>query len=279
MQLLDKLGVCADPANEMRAKSFAERYGLMYSSLCDVESGQQAGGLPYYLAYQDRKVLLKTMGKKAPGPVTASFLEGKVKHRQQYGGGQGQMIAKAIGLKSGIRPAVLDATAGLGRDAFVLASLGCQVQMLESSPWVAELLQAGLDEAAQSEDDPEITAICARMTLHRADAVDWLSRSEDSVADVIYLDPMYPHREKSALVKKEMRAFHDLLGVADSSADLLAIALEKARYRVVVKRPRKGERIAGREPNLVMAGKSCRYDIYTISSMTALKDSLSNSGN
>ena len=81
------------------------------------------------------------------------FVEGAVAHRRKFGGGRGQSIAKAVGLKSGAMPTVVDATAGLGRDAFVLASLGCKVTLIERSPVVAALLQDGLARAAQ---DPEI---------------------------------------------------------------------------------------------------------------------------
>lgn len=268
--LSSPLIVISDNSNIASAQDFAQQHGLPFEALEGFDFKTER--YQFALSYEADALCLQTLGPKAPGPITASFLQGKVKHRQQFGGGQGQLIAKAVGLKSGIRPRVLDATAGLGRDAFVLASLGCEVTMLESAPWVAALLEHALQQANLADDEPDVQQVVARMDLVKVDAKSWLQAlPEAERVDVIYLDPMYPHREKSALVKKEMRAFHELLGSAQDDTELLAAALEKARYRVVVKRPRKGERIAGEEPNLVLNGKSCRYDIYTKASMSALK--------
>jgi len=177
------------------------------------------------------------------------------------------MIARAVGLNKGVLPSVVDVTAGLGRDAFVLASLGCEVTLLERSPVIGELLFYALKEAEHS----EMADIIARMTYIQADATNWLKQQASAVADVVYLDPMYPHREKSSLVKKEMRLFQALVGEDLDDARLLEAALEKARYRVVVKRPRKGDAIKGQKPSLQLMGKSCRYDIYTLKRLEDLK--------
>ena len=72
-------------------------------------------------------------------------------HRRQFGGGKGQMIAKAVGIKGGIKPQILDATAGLGKDAFVLATLGCEMTLLERSPIIHQLLQDGIERASESD--------------------------------------------------------------------------------------------------------------------------------
>jgi 16S rRNA (guanine1516-N2)-methyltransferase len=223
---------------------------------------------PYILFYQRNETSIIQTKKGAPGPVTASFLAGKTTHRLKFGGGKGQMIAKAVGLNKGVVPSVLDATAGLARDAFVLASLGCELTLLERSPVIAELLRGALAQAQGS----EVADITARMHLYNANSVDWLESQEAEVSDVIYLDPMYPHRDKSSLVKKEMRLFQALVGEDLDDAALLDVALRKARYRVVVKRPRKGEPISGRKPSLQLVGKSCRYDIYTLKRLGALSD-------
>lgn len=217
--------------------------------------------------YDAKGVRLLSLFPGAPGPVDASFLGGKTEHRLRFGGGKGQLIAKAVGLKAGVSPHVVDATAGLARDAFVLASLGCRVTMLEREAWVRELLRHALQEAR----DSELQTIIGRMELIEVDAQHWLASADEAVADVIYLDPMYPHRDKSAKVKKEMRAFHELLGVAQDDTQLLAEALDKARFRVVVKRPRKGQAIRGPDPSYSLSGKSSRYDIYTLRSIDRLK--------
>lgn len=281
------LSVSADPNAQKclsRAKAFASEQGLPFISDEQVElvsnaltkkkqSSQhtQTKDLlpPYILYYQATGVSILQTEKGAPGPVTASFLGGKTEHRRQFGGGKGQLIAKAVGLNQGVVPEVLDASAGLGRDAFVLASLGCKITMIERSPVIAELLSCALQEAQES----EIAEIIARMQLVSANSSQWLDKQKNSVADVIYLDPMYPHREKSSLVKKEMRLFQVLVGEDLDDAQLLQAALKKARYRVVVKRPRKGLAIEGATPSYQLMGKSCRYDVYSIKSLAGLKAS------
>lgn len=170
------------------------------------------------------------------------------------------MIAKAVGLKGGERPSVLDCTAGLGGDAFVLASLGCSVQMCERVPVVRALLADALAQAALLEDT-ELRPILDRMELIEQDSLDYLTHCCPP-PDVIYLDPMFPERSKRALVKKEMRVFHELVG-SDLDADaLLPAALNVAKRRVVVKRPRIAPRLDGPNPSYVLEGKSNRYDIY-----------------
>lgn len=256
----------ADTASVLRAEQFAARLKLPFFNAQQLPDWTQLS-FPYVMLYGQGSAAIMQTGKSAPGPVTASFLQGKTTHRLNFGGGKGQMIAKAVGLNKGVTPSVLDATAGLAQDAFVLASLGCEVMMLERSPLVAELVAMALEEAGKS----ELADITGRMSLLEVDACFWLRHQNDAVADVIYLDPMYPHRDKSALVKKEMRLFHSLVGETQDDAELLAAALEKARYRVVVKRPRKGEAIAGRPPAHQILGKSCRYDIYPLQKMENLK--------
>lgn len=114
---------------------------------------------------------LVELGPQAPGPVRVDFVAGAVAHRRLFGGGSGQMIAKAVGVQPGVRPVVLDATAGLGRDAFVLAQLGCRVTLIERQPLIAALLEDGLQRA---QIDPEVAPIVARMQLLRGNAIDLL---------------------------------------------------------------------------------------------------------
>ncbi len=206
---------------------------------------------------------LQKAGKKAPGPVRVDFLGGTVAHRRLFGGGTGQQIAKAMGIKSGIRPQVADLTAGLGRDSFVLATLGCRVQMVERTPVVGLLLEDGL---ARAQYDPEVGSIIAAMALHQGDALDWLSQTKVA-PEVIYLDPMFPHSAKSAQVKKEMLLFRDLVGEDADASALLDAALEVVQYRVVVKRPRKAPTLNARQPSFSLEGKSGRFDIYSVKAL------------
>lgn len=215
------------------------------------------------LEFTDKGLCLQPLGKKAPGPTMVDFTSGAVSHRRQFGGGKGQMIAKAVGIKSGITPKVLDATAGLGKDAFVLATLGCEVTLIERSPIIHALLQDGLERAAIVAD---VADIIDKMTLHHANSAEWMTQeaSRGVTYPVVYLDPMFPHNDKSALVKKEMRTFRPIVG-DDLDADaLLDAALSIAENRVVVKRPRKAPFLAGQKPSLQFEGKSSRYDVYPL---------------
>ncbi len=207
---------------------------------------------------------LQQSGKGAPGPVVVDFVGGAVGHRRKYGGGKSQSIVKAVGVAdAGRQLTVLDTTAGLGRDAFVLATMGCHVTMIERSPMVRALLEDGLRRAA---DDFEAGPIVARMSLlsgHAASLMQDMIAAEQKF-DVVYLDPMFPHREKSAAVKKEMVLFQTLLGADRDADDLLAPALQLAAHRVVVKRPKHAPDLAEQEPGYRLEGKSGRFDIYPL---------------
>ena len=218
--------------------------------------------------------------------IYVDFVEGELAHRRKFGGGKGQMIAKAVGLNKGFVPTVLDATAGLGADAFVLASLGCDVTMIERSPVARLLLADGLDRAKnfielseteeekEAEDENkdskgELSAVIKRMTLVTGDSLDLLDLSAlENLSiqrpDVVYLDPMFPERKKSAQVKKGMKAFHDVIGEDVDADKLLAMAVGLAEYRVVVKRPKIAPFLNDQKPMYQLLGKSSRFDIYTI---------------
>ena len=230
------------------ASAWAERLGLPLQ-----------GEAEFALQLGDDGLQLAELGPQAPGPVRVDFVEGAVAHRRLYGGGSGQMIAKAVGVQPGVRPSVLDATAGLGRDAFVLATLGCAMTLSERQPIIAALLEDGL---ARAQRDAEVAPIAAQMRLLQGNAIELMRDWQGEPPQVIYLDPMFPHREKTALVKKEMRLFRPLVGDDPDAPALLAAALALASHRVVVKRPRKAPCIEGPKPSHALDGKSSRYDIY-----------------
>ena len=201
--------------------------------------------------------------------IQVDFVTGANHHRRLHGGGRGQLLAKAVGLKSGNKmPSVVDATAGLGRDAFVLAGLGCQVTLIERSPLVHQLLQDGLARAALATDET-LQAIVGRMHLQFGNAFSIVpALSGTQLPDVIYIDPMFPDRKKKAAVKKDMVAFHSLLGADEDADALLDLALQKAVCRVVVKRPRHAPCLAAKQPSLVFEGDSTRFDVYTLRSLS-----------
>ncbi len=230
------------------ASAWAERLGLPLQ-----------GEAEFALQLGDDGLQLAELGPQAPGQVRVDFVEGAVAHRCLFGGGSGPMIATVVGVQPGVRPSVLDATAGLGRDAFVLATLGCAMTLSERQPIIAALLEDGL---ARAQRDAEVAPIAAQMRLLQGNAIELMRDWQGEPPQVIYLDAMFPHRDKSALVKKEMRLFRPLVGGDLDAPALLEAALALASHRVVVKRPRKAPAIEGIKPGYVLEGKSSRYDIY-----------------
>ncbi len=209
---------------------------------------------------------LRQTGPGAPGPVYVDFLEGKADFRRRYGSSRDEGVIRAVASKKSRTPTVLDATGGLGRDAFVLAAHGCRVTLVERQPVLAALLADGLARAAQDEKIARIVG--ERLKLLTGDSREIMRElPEAERPEVIYLDPMFPHRDKSALVKKEMVILRLLAGPDEDSAELLAAARTCATRRVVVKRPVGAEPLAGLAPDLEQKSGAHRFDIY----LTSLK--------
>ena len=233
------------------AQQTATKWGLTYRAHMD-------SGLA--LVQQASHLELRQLDEPKVGAVKVDFASDALTFRRLHGGGKKEAIAKAIGLKGKNSLNVLDATAGLGRDAFVLASLGCVVHMIERSPVVAALLQDGLERAAS---DCGLSAwLPANMHLYHGVATDLLAVWPHEKPDVVYLDPMFPHRKKNAAVKKEMRLFQQLLGPDEDADLLLEPALALAKNRVVVKRPSGAPFLANQKPHIEMLGKANRFDVY-----------------
>ena len=237
----------------MIAQQTAAKWGLVYRDHID-------SGLA--LVQQVSHLELRQLDEPKVGGVIVDFTSDALTFRRLHGGGKKEAIARAIGLKGIDSLRVLDATAGLGRDAFVLASLGCVVDMIERSPVVAALLHDGLRRAAS---DGELSVwLPANMRLFHGVATDLLADWPHTKPDVVYLDPMFPHRKKNAAVKKEMRLFQQLLGPDEDADLLLEPALALAKKRVVVKRPSGAPFLAGKKPQIEMLGKANRFDVYLI---------------
>lgn len=246
------------PERQSELDELATKWSLTHTELSN-----------FALVLTEHRLELRKVDEPKLGAVYVDFVDGAVGHRRKFGGGKGQAIAKAVGLNKGAVPTVLDATAGLGRDAFVLASLGCNVYMVERHPVVAALLDDGLTRARA---DSEIGAwVCERLHLIHAtsqDALKTLAQDTDfDSPDVVYLDPMYPHKKKSALVKKEMRVFQTLVGADDDADGLFQPAWELASKRVVVKRPDYAEPLANQKPTSAIETKKNRFDMYVKASM------------
>ncbi len=251
-----------DPAYAERAAQLALGLGL---PRCDEAASPQDTVYRYVLSYvsgeQGAVLQLQARGPDAPGPLYVDFVSGTLGYRQRQAGHAHEPLARAVGIKNRLTaPSVVDATAGLGRDAFMLACLGCRVTLLERSPIIAALLRDGIERAR---DLPAGAAVIARMHLLNGDAAAYLAAlTEEDRPDVAYLDPMYPGRDKSALVKKEMRYLRAVVGDDLDAPALLAAALRGARRRVVVKRPRLAAALAGPPPSSTLMGSTTRFDIY-----------------
>ncbi|MCF8055672.1 MAG: class I SAM-dependent methyltransferase [Desulfocapsa sp.] len=235
--------------------------GLLAEELQLPLMGQsESTGFDILLCYTEDGLQLQIKGNPN-GAIHVDFLSDSLTYRRNHGGGIKQALARAVGIKSGIRPSILDATAGLGKDSFLLASLGCEVTMIERSPLLAALLEDGLKRA---EKDPELQrAVISRLTLLQGDAAQIIPRLKNR-PDAIYLDPMYPHKRKSALNKQEMRIIRKLVGDDSDAGQILTLALRHTKKRVVVKRPKGAPLLNDISPTHVITMKNSRYDVYMI---------------
>lgn len=190
--------------------------------------------------------------------LKCSFIEGPILHRLKYGKGRGQNLAKAVGMKFNKNRNIIDATAGLGYDSFILASLGAKVTLIERSQKIHELLQNGIDEGISF--GGEIEKIINRMELLFGDSKDILPKL---TPEVIMIDTMYKDRKKTALVKNNMRLVREIVGPDSDYIELLKVALNCAQNRVVLKQPRYAEPIKEiKKCSHQILGKTIRYDIF-----------------
>lgn len=198
-----------------------------------------------------------TMPGKADQPKI-DFAGGAVGYRFRRGGERGHALVRAAGIRKGHIPSIVDATAGLGRDAFLLASAGAAVTLIERSAEVHALLKDALARAAA--ESAELAEVVGRMTLVHGDARELLPGLKP---DVVIVDPMHPPRRSTALVKKEMRQLSAIVGADEDSDELMKVALASARERVVLKWPlRAAPLLATPKPSHQFAGKTVRYDVF-----------------
>jgi len=209
------------------------------------------------LTVTNERLELRSPHRRAPGPVYVDFVRGPLGYSRRVN--RFGLLFQAVGLGTGTHT-VIDATAGLGKDAFLLAYQGCHVTAVERSPILAALLQDGIDRARRN---PQLHDLLGdRLTLVCADARDALKDvSPDGAPDAIYLDPMYPIRKKFALVKKEMRMVRRLVGDDQDAGEILEIARTVARRHVVVKRVRRLPPLAP-DPTRTYTDRTARYDVY-----------------
>lgn len=168
-----------------------------------------------------------------------------------------ELLVRAARVRGVEAPTAVDATAGLGEDALLLAAAGFSVTLFEKDPAIAALLRDALERAAAV---PELAEAVGRMRLEETDSVTAL-RELPQPPDVVYLDPMFPERRKSAAVRKKFQLLHLLERPCEDESALLDAALAAGPRKVVIKRPPKGPHLAGARPSYALTGKAVRYDV------------------
>lgn len=255
--------VPAQPGLLKRAQAVAAELSLpLLKHLPDTD-----GALALVIDY-DRS-WLQRCGAHSPGPVTVDFSDPAMLYRRK--GGQNELLGRAVGIKSNRYPRVFDATAGLGRDAFVLADLGCQVILSERSPILAWLLNNGVNAALISQHQ-QVRDAAMRMQVKQGDScvvnfdtMEFQKIERVGIAldapRVIYLDPMFPEK-KSAAAKKDLALLQSLHAhTNDTGEALLEWALAQSATRIVIKRPIKAPLLGAHKPSHSIAGKAVRFDV------------------
>nr|WP_296157492.1 class I SAM-dependent methyltransferase [uncultured Blautia sp.] len=179
-------------------------------------------------------------------------------HRVTNGRLQHEMLVRAAKSEKPGRRAI-DATAGMGEDAFLLAAQGYEVTLYEQNPVIAALLKDALRRARKN---MILKEIAERMKLVEGNSVECMEKQLDPV-DVIYLDPMFPARQKSGLINKKLQLIQKLEPPCSAETDLFDAAIKANPSKIIVKRPLKSEFLAGRKPSYTLNGKAIRYDCYT----------------
>ena len=216
---------------------------------------------PFHLSFNNGRLELteNQSAKTNRSAIFVDYLSGPAWFRHKYDRRVNQPLAKAVGIKKGVRPTICDTTAGYGIDSFIFASLGCTVTMIERSPVIWALLDDGLKRAAA--DNRIGPTVIGNIRLLRGNSLDLLEDMKMNF-ETIYMDPMYPPVKKSALNKRTMRVLRSLVGDDRDQEKLLEKSRGAAAARVVVKRPAGAPEIKGPPVSFRVTGKNSRYDIY-----------------
>ncbi len=191
---------------------------------------------------------------------------GKLKKRLKPNNLNGEMLVKATKFKNAKSSTsdktltLIDATAGMGEDSLLLAAAGFHVKLFEYNPVIAVLLQ---DALRRGLEDEELAPIVSRMEFVPGDSLEYLKNTA-KMPDVVYLDPMFPARQKSGLIKKKFQLLQKLESPCSEENDMLEAAIKANPKRIVIKRPQKGPYLAGKKPSYSIGGKAIRYDCIVV---------------
>jgi 16S rRNA (guanine1516-N2)-methyltransferase len=247
--------VAAGPEHEAAARDLAQRLG---ARVVPAAAWAVAPGPPVVIWLDERGIALRgppagASPRRPPRPPSG-----------RRGGREG--LVRALGGPVA-RTRVIDATAGWGGDAGVLAAAGATVTMLERSAVVAAMLADALARWRTEGSDA-----AGRMTLVHGDAR-VLLEGGGLHAEVVYLDPFYAGREGATTTAADLRwlrtaarwdgaATPDAATAAASEAATLLAARRAASRRVVVKRPLAARPLAGVAPSGSLRGRTTRFDLY-----------------
>ena len=220
------------------------------------QADRNLGAAEPELVRDERGLALVGAGMELRGDFT------RMLPRLRQGRLQQELLVRAARVKGVDEPTAIDCTAGLGEDSLLLAAAGFHVTMYERDQTIAALLADALERAAH---DPQLASVVARMQLVEGDSLAGLARMAAEGAslppDVVFLDPMFPARTKSAAVKKKFQLLHHLEQPCEEEAALVQAALAVRPRKVVIKRPAKGPHLAGLKPSYSIQGKAVRYDV------------------
>ncbi|MFV1996653.1 MAG: class I SAM-dependent methyltransferase [Acidiferrobacterales bacterium] len=241
------MGHDENPVLDAQARTLAQQFGLDFIA-------EPVADVDLVLAYGEDGLNLRDLRDHRTRPVCIDFTKIDIRpHSANLS--RRQPLARAMGKKN---TSIIDATAGLGQDAFLLTAMGFQAIAVERNAVLAALLQDALSRAQQNSIVEKVLA--GRLSFIYGDARKIVPALDP--ADVIYLDPMFPpRRSKSALARKEMRILRDLVGEDADAGQLFEMAHAHARNRVVVKRPQHAKPLIP-GPDFALVGKLVRYDVY-----------------
>ncbi len=236
-----------------KAEFFAREFGL------ELIKGDSTNYNAILFLTENHLELQPQQGLLNSKPIWIDFNQETFRYRRLHGGSQ--MITRTLGIKKNHCPTIIDATGGMGRDSFLIASTGCQVTMYERHPAIAALLKDGLSRARK---DPDTAEAAQRLHLVFGDSTTALTKmiQNGEKTDIVYLDPMFPQRTKSAKVKKDLQILHILVGQDPDTTTLFKLSQQVAQKRIVVKRPIKAKNITDTIPSHSIKGKTTRFDVY-----------------
>lgn len=242
----DNIVICTGKGANMEQ---AEKLALALQAPITQEPGEKLTVL-----FDEQGVSLTGYGLKYRGDFEESMLHRVTKGRLQH-----EILAKAVKTAKEV-PVAIDATAGMGEDSLLLAAYGYEVTMYEQNPVVAALLRDALQRAKKH---PELGPIVERMHLVEGNSVELILQG-GVTPDLIYLDPMFPARQKSGLIHKKLQLIQKLEPPCGEESSLFETAIQANPMKIVVKRPLKSPFLAKKKPSYSLNGKAIRYDCYVI---------------